>query len=77
MNSAYGSQNEEDCNGFNHVQLVTDALHYAQGKGYRSDCCKNSKRSIRRKAKRFIVNNGDVQYKKKNGTMVSFCMRST
>ena len=67
----YSSKNEEDCNEFNDVQLVTDALRYAQGKGYHSDCSKNSKRSIRRKAKRFVVNNRDVHYRKKNGTLVS------
>ena len=65
-----GSKYEEDCNEFDDVQLVTDALRYAQGKGYRSDCFKNSKCSIRRKAKRFVVNNGDVHYKKNNGTML-------
>ena len=74
MNGEYSSKIEEDCNEFDDVQLVTDALRYAQGKGYRSDCSKNSKRSIRRKAKRFVVNNGDVHYKKKNGTMVSIYM---
>ena len=74
MNGEYSSKIEEDCNEFDDVQLVTDALRYAQGNGYRSDCSKNSKRSIRRKAKRFVVNNGDVHYKKKNGTMVSIYM---
>ena len=34
----------------------------------------NSKCNIRRKAKRFVVNNGEVHYKKKNGTMVSTCI---
>ena len=74
MNGKYSSKNEEDCNEFDDVQLVTDALRYAQGNGYRpyrSDCSKNSKRSIRQKAKRFVVNNGDVHYRKKNGTLVS------
>ena len=67
MNGEYNSKKEEDCNEFDDVQLVTDALHYAQGKGYCSDCSKNSKHSIRWKAKRFVVNNGDVHHKKKNG----------
>ena len=67
-------KNEEDCNEFDDAQLVTDVLRYAQGKGYRSDCSKNSKRSIRRKAKRFVVDNGDVHYRKKNGTLVSIYM---
>ena len=71
MNGEYSSKNEEDSYELDDVELVTDALRYAQGKGYRSgaDCSKNSKRSIRRKAKRFVGNNGDVYYKKKNGTM--------
>ena len=47
MNGEYNSKKEEDCNEFDDVQLVTDALHYAQGKGYCSDCSKNSKHSIR------------------------------
>ena len=42
MNGENSSKNEEDCNEFDDVQLVTDALRYAQGKGYRSDCSKNS-----------------------------------
>ena len=40
MNGEYSSKIEEDCNEFDDVQLVTDALRYAQGKGYRSDCLK-------------------------------------
>ena len=43
MNGEYSSKNEEDCNKFDGVQLVTDALRYAQVKGYRSDCSKNSR----------------------------------
>ena len=66
MNCEYSSKSEEDCD----LQLVTDAVRYAQGEGCCSGCSKNSKRSIRWKTKRFVANNGDVHYKKKNGTLL-------
>ena len=46
-------------------QLLDDAVLYLQENRYRDDCTKNEKRSIRRKAKKFMLQDGDLLYTKK------------
>ena len=51
-------------------QLLDDAVLYLQEKRYRDDCTKNEKRCIRRKAKKFMLQDGDLLYTKKDKTKV-------
>ena len=71
MSGEYSGKREEDCDEYDDVQLVKDVLHYAH-----IPLRLYSERSIRRKAMRFVLNNGDVHYKKKNGTTVITYMRT-
>lgn len=57
-------------------QLIEDAVLYLQENRYRDDCTKNEKRSIRRKAKRFMLQDGDLLYTKKDNTKVCDKLRS-
>ena len=41
-------------------QLLDDAVLYLQEKRYRDGCMKNEKRCIRRKAKKFMLQDGDL-----------------
>ena len=43
---------------------------YLQENWYRDDCKKNEKRSIRRKAKKLLLQDGDLLYTKKSNTKV-------
>ena len=47
-------------------QLLDDAVLYLQENQYRDDCTKNEKRCIRRKAKKFMLQDGDLLYTKKD-----------
>ena len=51
-------------------QLLDDAVLYLQENRYRDDCTKNEKRCIRRKAKKFMLQDGDLLYTKKDKTKV-------
>ena len=51
-------------------QLLDDAVFYLQEKRYRDDCTKNEKRCIRRKAKKFMLQDDDLLYTKKDKTKV-------
>ena len=46
---------------------MDDAVLYLQENRYRDDCTKNEKRCIRRKAKKFMLQDGDLHavYKKR------------
>ena len=52
--------------------LIGDAVLYLQKQQYPDGCTKNEKRSIRRKALRFTLSNGELLYTKKDKTKV--CM---
>ena len=47
-------------------QLLDDAVLYLQENQYRDDCTKNEKRCIRRKAKKFMLQDGELLYTKKD-----------
>ena len=51
-------------------QLLDDAVLYMQENQYRDGCTKNEKRCIRRKAKKFVLQGGDLLYIKKDKTKV-------
>ena len=51
-------------------QLLDDAVLYLLENRYRDDCTKNEKRCIRRKAKKFTLQDGDLLYTKKDKTKV-------
>ena len=57
----------DDCEGVEEdVQLLQDAVFYATEKRYRDGSEKNWKRSMRRKAGRFRILNGELLYIKKD-----------
>ena len=68
---------ESDGDVSNDAVLLEDAVMYVQEKIYRSGTSKNWKRSVRRKAQRFSIENGELMYKKKNNSLVCYvpCMR--
>ena len=51
-------------------KLLDDTVLYLRENRYRDDCTKNEKRCIRRKAKRFLLQDGDLLYTKKDNTKV-------
>lgn len=51
-------------------ELIEEACNYAIEKTYPDGADKNKKRIIRRKAKKIVVKNGDVYYKKKKGEVL-------
>lgn len=57
----------DDCEGEEEdVQLLQDAVLYVTEKRYRDGSEKNWKRSVRRKANRFKIINGELLYIKKD-----------
>ena len=52
------------------LKLVEHAFLYLNEKTYPPDCTKNEKRSIRRKAEKLVVVNGELFCKKKDGNEV-------
>ena len=57
----------DDCEGEEEdVQLLQDAVLYVTEKRYRDGPEKNWKRSVRRKANRFKIINGELLYIKKD-----------
>ena len=52
------------------IKLVENAFVYITEKRYPLECSKNEKLSIRRKAERLQVKDGDLLYKKKDGNEV-------
>ena len=57
----------DDCEGEEEdVQLLQDAVLYVTEKRYRDGSEKNWKRSVRRKANRFKIKNGELLYIKKD-----------
>ena len=65
---------ESDGDVSNDAVLLEDAVMYmyVQEKIYRSGTSKNWKRSVRRKAQRFSIENGELMYKKKNNSLVCY-----
>ena len=55
------------------LKLVEHAFYYITEKSYPPECTKNDKRSIRRKAEKLNVVNGELFYKKKDGNEVIKC----
>ena len=55
-------------------ELIEEVFHYVTTKEYPDDCKEGRKRVIRRKAKQFVVNNGDFMYKHKRKDRVSWCI---
>lgn len=53
------------------LKLVEHAFYYITEKKYPPECTKNDKRSIRRKAEKLNVVNGELFYKKKDGNEVT------
>lgn len=53
--------------------LMEDAILYIQKQKYDGCRSKNEKRSIRRKALRFTISNGELLYMKKDKTKVYAC----
>lgn len=51
--------------------LMEDAILYLQKQRYRDGLSKNEKRTIRRKATRFTLRNGELLYTKKDNMKVS------
>ena len=56
------------------LKLVEHAFYYITEKKYPPECTKNDKRSIRRKAEKLNVVNGELFYKKKDGNEVIKCI---
>ena len=52
------------------LKLVEHAFLYLTDKTYPSECTKNEKRSIRRKADKLVIVSGELFYKKKDGKEV-------
>ena len=52
-------QEDDDCG-----DLIEKAYVYLTEKRYPDDCEKNEKRIIRKKAQKFVVRDGELQYKK-------------
>ena len=52
-------QEDDDCG-----DLIEKAYVYLTEKRYPDDCEKNEKRIIRKKAQKFVVQDGELQYKK-------------
>ena len=50
--------------------LLLHACTYLKEKTYPQDSSKNDKRSIRRKAEKLVLKDGDIFYKKKDGNEV-------
>ncbi len=55
-------------------ELIEEVFHYVTTKECPDDCKEGRKRVIRRKAKQFVVNNGDFMYKHKRKDRVSWCI---
>ncbi len=55
-------------------ELIEEVFHYVTTKEYPDNCKEGRKRVIRRKAKQFVVNNGDFMYKHKRKDRVSWCI---
>ena len=53
-----------------------DVLLYLQEQRYRQECTKNEKRNIRRKAKRYALEDGALLYTKKDKTKVALSVMS-
>ena len=56
--------------------LVELAYQYLSAKSYPAGCTDNKKRTIRKKAKRFEVRNGELCYKEKVKGKASSCLDS-
>lgn len=52
------------------LKLVENGFHYVTDKRYPPECTKNEKHSIRRKTEQLVVVNGDLFYRKKDGSEV-------
>ena len=63
------TQNDEE----NDVVLVEKAYLYLTDGSYPEGATKNDKRSIRRKAGRLNIRDGELYYKKRGGVEVSTC----
>ena len=57
--------------------LMEDAILYVQKQRYREGLSKNEKRTIRRKATRFTLRNGELLYTKKDKMKVARCFIAT
>ncbi|XP_076065010.1 uncharacterized protein LOC143039042 [Oratosquilla oratoria] len=60
---------EEDENA-----LVEKAVQYLLDKSYPESCSRQDKRSVRRKAQRLVTSEGQIYYKKRNGSYVRYIM---
>jgi len=68
---------EKECSQESSLEkkLLEDAVLYIREKKYREDCVtKNEKRCIRRKAQRFVIDDGELFYTKKDKTKVATSM---
>ena len=53
------------------LKLVADAVLYITKSEYPSDSTRNEKRSIRRKAEKLLVRDGEIFYRKRGGREVA------
>ena len=75
MNSSATEIKETDQQTDSDLKLVENAFHYITDKTYSPECTKNEKHT-RRKAEKLVVVNGELFYKKKDGSEVGriFCV---
>ena len=63
----------EECAVVRLVVLDNNACTYIVNGEYPADATRNERRSIRRKAKKFCVREGELFYTRANSSEVSFC----
>lgn len=63
---------ESDGDVSNDAVLLEDAVMYEIEMIYRSGTSKNWKRSVRREAQRFSIENGELMYKKNSNSLVCY-----
>ena len=58
-------------------EFIQKAFLYLTDKTYPAGSTKNEKRCIRKKAEKFVIKNGEMHYKKKDGVEVGKVYKSS